>query len=207
MTANAAVIVIASAAHAGSAGGGLAERVQDAYRNTESFSASFTQKTVVEVLDREVSESGELVFSKPGRFSIRYGGKRERHYLSDGETLWIYHPKDKEVEVIDHVQDVVSKEALAFLGGLGEMSKEFKVSEGKDDSLTLVPRSKSSPFSKIILTVDPADHLARGATLFPKGGNKSEYVFSAVRANEPVSESTFKFSKSGVREIRPLAAE
>jgi outer membrane lipoprotein-sorting protein len=111
------------------------------------------------------------------------------------------------VEVIEDVQDVVSREALVFLGGLGEMTKEFKVAEGAANALTLVPKSKSSPFSKIVLTVDPADHLARGATLFPKSGNKSRYVFDFVRVNEPVADSKFRFSKSGVKEIRPLAVE
>jgi outer membrane lipoprotein carrier protein len=187
--------------------GGLADRVQDAYRKTDSFSAKFTQKTMVELLDRETTESGELVFAKPGRFSIHYEGKRERQYLSDGDTLWIYHPKEKEVEVVNDVQDLVSREALVFLGGLGEMTKEFKVSDSGVHELTLVPKSKSSPFSKIILIVDPSDFLARGTTLYPKSGNKSEYSFSDVRANEPVSESTFKFSKSGVKEIHPMAVE
>ena len=84
---------------------GLADRVQNAYKDTSSFSAKFTQTTKIEVLDRETTESGELVFAKPGRFSIRYDGKRERQYLSDGDTLWIYHPKEKEVEVIRDVAD------------------------------------------------------------------------------------------------------
>jgi outer membrane lipoprotein carrier protein len=186
--------------------GRLEQKVQDAYRRTDSFSAQFTQTTRIEVLDRETTESGNLVFAKPGRFSIHYEGKRERQYLSDGDTLWIYHPKEKEVEVIDDVGDLVSREALVFLGGLGDMGKEFKVSETGADRLTLVPKNKSSPFSRILLTVDPSDHLARGATLFPKSGNKSDYVFSEVKVNEPVSESIFKFSKGGVKQIHPLDA-
>jgi len=186
---------------------GLAERVQSAYRATDSFSANFTQETVVEVLDRQISETGKLVFAKPGKFSIRYDGKKEREYVSDGATLWIYHPKDKEVEVIQNVSDVVSKEALSFLGGLGEMSKEFKVSEGGSGSLNLIPKSKSSPFSKILLTIDLETHLASAATLFPKSGNKSEYIFSDIKANAAVEPSTFRFSKKGVKEINPLASE
>jgi len=186
---------------------GLADRVQDAYKETSSFSARFTQTTKIEVLDRETTESGDLVFAKPGRFAIRYDGKRERQYLSDGDTLWIYHPKEKEVEVIRDVGDLVSREALVFLGGLGDMTKEFKVSAAGADQLTLTPKSKSSPFSKIVLTIDPSNSLARGAVLYPKSGNRSEYVFSDVRANEPCKESQFQFSKSGVKEIEPLSVE
>lgn len=190
--------------------GGLADRVQDAYRKTESFRADFTQQTKIEVLDRDVEESGDLLFSKPGKFSIHYKGKNERQYLSDGRTLWIYHPRDKEVEVIENVQDLVAKEALAFLGGLGEMTKEFRVTEGKDGQLTqltLIPKSKSAPFTKLVLTIDPQTSLVREADLFPKSGNKSRYVFSGVKTNESVADGLFTFKKSGVKEIRPLAAD
>lgn len=181
---------------------GLADKVQGAYRKTDNFRADFVQKTSVEILDREVEEGGDLVFSKPGRFSIHYQGKNERQYLSDGHTLWIYHPKDKEVEVIDDVQDIIAKEALVFLGGLGEMTREFKVTEGKGNQLTLVPKAKSAPFSKLILTIRPETSLVREVDLFPRSGNKSHYVFSGVKVNESLPESTFVFKKSGVKEIR-----
>jgi outer membrane lipoprotein carrier protein len=205
-TANIVAFMVLVTAHTAFAGG-LADRVQAAYRKTDSFRADFTQQTKIEVLDRDVEESGELLFAKPGKFSIQYKGKNEREYLSDANTLWIYHPKDKEVEVIENVRDMVSKEALVFLGGLGEMTQEFKVSEGKDGRLTLVPKSKSAPFSKLELTIDPQTSLVSEADLFPKSGNKSRYVFSGVRTNESVPPGRFIFKKSGVKEIYPLAAE
>lgn len=184
---------------------GLAEKVQDTYRKTGTFRADFVQQTKIEVLDRNVEESGDLVFSKPGKFSIQYQGKNERQYLSDGHTLWIYHPKDKEVEVIENVGDIVSQEALVFLGGLGRMNEEFKVTEGAEGSLTLIPRSQSAPFTKLILSIDPKTSLVSAAELFPKSGNKSRYVFSGVKTNEGVSDGIFVFKKSGVKEIHPLA--
>jgi outer membrane lipoprotein carrier protein len=188
---------------------GLAGEVQDAYRKTDYFQADFIQKTFVEVLDRDTEEVGTLLFSKPGRFAIRYQGKREREYLSDGETLWIYHPREKEVEIFEDVKDVISREALAFLGGLGGMSKEFKVKEDQKakNYLILIPRSSASPFSKIILKIDPHTHLVSEATLFPKSGNRSHYIFSSVRVNEPTPPGTFHFKKNGVKEIRPLAVQ
>jgi len=185
---------------------GLADRVQRAYQKTETFSADFVQKTKIEVLDRDIEEPGHLVFSKPGKFLIHYTGKKERNYISDGLTLWIYHPREKEVEVIEHVQDTVSREALVFLGGLGEMSQEFKVTESKADQLQLIPKSKSSPFSKLVLTIAPETSLVSAVSLFPKSGNRSDYAFTAVQTNGSVPESTFQFEKNGVKETRPLDA-
>lgn len=171
--------------------GSLTERVQETYRKTETFQARFVQKTFVEILEREIEERGHLVFARPGRFAIHYEGPRERKYLSDGKTLWITHPRDKEVEVFEKAGDLVSKEALVFLGGLGEMTNEFRVTAGKDQ-LVLVPRRKKSPFSKIILKIDPRTFLVEGATLFSKGGNTSRYQFSSVQVNVQFSDKDFR---------------
>jgi outer membrane lipoprotein carrier protein len=182
----------------------LIDQVQDVYRLTETFRANFVQKTHIAALDRDVEERGELSFSKPGKFSIRYQGDRERNYISDGKTLWIYRPRDKEVEVYEKVNDMVSREALAFLGGLGEMTKEFKSSKVSEDQIKLVPKRTGSPFSEITLTIDPATHLVAAVRLLPKSGNQSQYVFSNVRTNEKFPEKTFQFHESGVKETRPM---
>lgn len=183
---------------------GLVDKVQETYRKTEQFRADFVQKTKIEVLDREVEEKGELIFAKPGRFLIHYKGARERRYISDGKTLWIYHPREKEVEIYENLKDILSREALVFLGGLGEMTKEFKVKETESSQLELIPKRKNTAFSKIILKIDAGTHLVQEVTLFPNSGNKSHYLFSSVRVNEPVPESTFTFHETGAKEIRSM---
>lgn len=183
---------------------GLADRVQEAYRDARSFQADFVQRTHVEVLERDVEERGELTFVKPGKLVIHYGGARERKYVSNGSTLWIYHPQAKEVEVFNRVGDLLSREALAFLGGLGQMTKDFLVKGESGHQLTLVPRRNAAPFNKLILKVDPQDHLVREAILFPRGGNQSHYVFSSVKTNGDVPAASFHFQTKGLKVVEPL---
>lgn len=178
--------------HAGGVTGGLTERVQEVYRNTNQFQADFVQKTEIEILDRVVEEKGRVIFAKPGRFLIHYLGGRERKFISDGKKLLIDRPKEKEVEVIEQLGEVVSREALVFLGGLGEMTREFNVTEKGASELVLTPKSRSSPFRRLILKIDRETNLAREVTLFPKSGNKSHYLFSSIRLNERVPDSTFR---------------
>jgi outer membrane lipoprotein carrier protein len=183
--------------------GELADKVQATYRNIETFEADFTQKTYVEILEKDVVEKGDLVFAKPDRFLVRYQGSKERQYISDGKTLWVYRPKDKEVEVTHHVEDVVSPEALVFLGGLGDMTKTFRVTEA-GYKLTLTPKSKS-PFKKLVLEINPEDALVTAVDLFSKSGNRSRYDLSNARTNRAVDSSEFVFKKSGVKEVPSLA--
>lgn len=170
---------------------GLALKVQETYRQTETLQADFVQKTFIEVLEREVEERGRFVFSRPGRFMIRYEGTNPRRFISDGKTLWIERSDEKEVEVYENVEDLVSREALVFLGGLGEMTREFRVTESGKDEIVLVPRKKGSLFAKLILRIDD-DSLVREATLFPRSGNRSHYRFLSVERNRPVPAGTFR---------------
>lgn len=189
----------------------LAQKVQQTYRDTHSFQADFTQSTHIELLDRDQVEEGILTFAKPGQFLIHYSGKNERDYISDGKTLWIYHPQEKEVEVIEKAQNILSREALVFLGGLAEMTQEFKVTEEKAQDkahqLTLVPKSKSSPFLRLLLQVDASDSFVHEMTLFPKSGNQSHYVFSNIHRNINIPDSVFKFKKTNVKVIHPIISE
>ena len=172
-------------------GGDLARRVQEAYRQAAVLRADFVQKTWVDLLEREIEERGDLTLARPDRFRIRYLGPHQRKYLSNGRTLWMVRPGE-ETERIVNLEAAVSREALAFLSGLGEMGREFKVAEDRSRAaLTLVPRSPESPFKKILLAIDPGTGLAREATLYPRRGNRSHYFFSRVRTGGKVSADEF----------------
>lgn len=182
----------------------LTQKVQETYRKTDQFRAEFVQETKVEILERTVTERGELIFAKPGKFIIHYKGPRERKFISDGKALWIYRPADREVEIYEKIDDLVSHEALVFLGGLGDMTKEFKVSETEGNRLLLLPKRQRAPFLRLVLTVDPNNFLVTAVEIFPKSGNESRYRFSSIRLNQPVPDTAFRFREEGVRATRPL---
>lgn len=171
-------------------GGPLTQKVQQTYQATRSFEAQFTQKTHIPILDRDVFEKGRLIFDQPGKFLIHYQGPQERQYLCDGKNLAIYRPRDKESEHYQNIHDQISPEALIFLGGLGNMTREFRVSE-KGEILTLIPKNKSSLMKQIILTIDPQTSLVTQVILFPKSGNKSVYEFFNTKTNQSYNSRTF----------------
>ncbi|MBI2083742.1 MAG: outer membrane lipoprotein carrier protein LolA [Deltaproteobacteria bacterium] len=174
--------------------GDLIQKVQETYRTTPAIEAEFVQKTYVEILEREIEEKGSLILAKPGRFNIHYKGRRERRYISDGKKLWIVHLREKETEVFEDIQKMVSPEALTFLSGLGEMEKDFQVAEdhsGKTDRLILTPRRPESPFKKIVLWIDPKMNLAKEIELYPENGNRSHYRFERIKVKDDIASSLF----------------
>ncbi len=173
------IMLLPAAAHASD----LVARVQGVYQKNSKFQADFVQKTHIALLEKDIEEPGNMIFSKPGNFMIHYRGKQERKYICNGATLWIYHPKEQEAEVYPDIQNLLTHEALAFLGGLGQMTKEFQVRVEAGGWLSLVPRNKSSPFMKIRLRADPVSYFAQEIVLYPRAGNESHYQFSDIRTN------------------------
>ena len=180
----------------------LVTEVQRAYQKNTQFRADFVQKTHIELLNKDVEEKGTMIFAKPSKFDIHYEGKQERRYICNGETLWIYHPKLQEVEVYSDVKDVLTREALSFLGGLGNMTQQFQVKVEPNSWLLLVPKNKKSPFKNIRLRIDPSSFLATEVVLSPRQGNESRYLLSRIQT--PNSAVDFEFQPPAGTEVTTL---
>ena len=174
----------------------VSQQVQNKYSQVETLQADFTQSTYIELLDREQTRSGKLYFGL-NKFRIDYSKPEKQSYIFNGETLWIYSPKYKEVETYQRAAQRISREALSFLSGLGTLEETFqipKVSAREGQSiLTLIPRDKDSRLKKIELVVDKEDHLLQAATLWPKRGNRSHYTFSELKLGEKIADKLFNF--------------
>ncbi|OGP15220.1 MAG: hypothetical protein A3F89_01090 [Deltaproteobacteria bacterium RIFCSPLOWO2_12_FULL_50_11] len=173
----------------------LIDQLQETYRGTQSFQADFVQKTEVTLLEKTIEKRGTMLFAKPDQFVIHYKSSPERKYISDGHSLWIYDVAEKEMQVIQDVRQALEREALAFLGGLGELLKTFRVPsvKGVDSSYeyVLIPRLSSSSMEKIILLVHQETFWVEGITLYPKGGNVSHYQLKNQKMNIKTSPDLF----------------
>jgi len=107
------------------------------------------------------------------------------------------------------------EEALAFLGGLGDLKKQFRVSalssnERKTikanetlDWLLLIPKNPESHLDELLLGFERNSHTVGEAYLKNETGNVSHYFFKNVRLNANVADSQFVFAKpKGVKEIK-----
>ena len=177
------------------------QNLKTTYQNAGSWQADFTQSTHVELLGRDVAKSGEMFLKKPGKLRIAYKGGKT--YISNNQRLWIYTEGDSQVEFYKNVSSVLSREALAFLQGLGELDRDFKVrpaSSGTKNHLRLVeltPKAKNSPVQKIILGVSITG-VVKETILFNASGNKTHYVFKNIRLNMPLADPLFEFTEKSL---------
>jgi outer membrane lipoprotein carrier protein len=152
---------------------------------------------------------------KPGKMRWDYegkGGKPGQVLVSDGKTLWIYNPDDKAV-IRDEIGGALERTPLAFLMGLGELTRDFDVARpaqpvtlgrAGDVVLLLTPRTPIAALQELYLAVDPARSLVTAALIVDPFANRTRIAFDQIRQNTGVPDSRFSFDvPPGVQVVTP----
>ncbi len=192
-----------------------ARRVQQTYDQTRDLTARFTQEATSVALGRTRTAAGRVSLRKPGKMRWDYEGKGGRPgqvLVSDGRTLWIYNPDDKTV-LKDEVGGALERTPLAFLMGLGELTRDFEVGRSPADLtlgrpgdvlLALRPKQSIAALQELYLAVDPKRALVTAALIADPFGNRTRLAFEDIRTNTGVPESRFTFTvPPGVQVVSP----
>jgi outer membrane lipoprotein carrier protein len=119
--------------------------------------------------------------------------------VSDGETLWIYDPTMKEVQVLSVDTGFLSGTAIQFLLGEGKILESFDVGaescEGDQVYLDLRPKQMAS-YERLRLRVERASGAILATTVFDLFGNRTEVVFEKMQRNRAPDPALFRFEPS-----------
>jgi outer membrane lipoprotein carrier protein len=181
----------------------LALRVERHYEGVRDLSAEFSQSTRSAVLGsvpgEEIPTRGRVIFAKPGRMRWVYESPEPSLVVSDGETLWIYDPTLKEVQVLSVDAGFLSGTAIQFLLGEGQILESFIVSaescEGDEVSLDLQPKQAAS-YERLKLRVDRASGAILATAVLDLFGNRTDVVFGKVQRNRAPGDALFRFEPS-----------
>lgn len=136
------------------------------------FMADFFQRTFLAKERREMRGDGQISVKLPNAVSplmyrFLYYRPYQQEIVSDGNSLWIYHPENREV-ILSDVSFIYNRpgfnpdrdQAVNFLQGLGRISKDFQINfaAGMYDSagnyvLELTPRRSMLNTRRILLVV------------------------------------------------------
>jgi outer membrane lipoprotein carrier protein len=192
-----------------------ARRVQATYDQTRDLTARFTQESTSAALGRTQKGAGQVWLKKPGKMRWEYegkGGGQGQVLVSDGKTLWIYNPEDRTV-IKDDVGGALERTPLAFLMGLGELTRDFDVARPAgqlalgapgDVVLALTPKQPIAALQELHLAVDPKRALVTAALIVDPFGNRTRLAFEQIRTNTGVPDSRFAFTvPPGVQVLAP----
>lgn len=197
--------------------------------------ADFFQESRIEALDRIQRGRGRVSFSfEPGdgrragvaSFNWEYDEPNRQEIVSDGRTMWVYLPENRQVieSDISQIGRANATNPVTFLSGLGNLSRDFSImwAEPNIDSggnfiVELRPRQASELIRNLVLVVDrdAAFAQARGgadrayfpilsSTVVDPSGNRTIIEFRNIRVNLGLSPFTFRFTlPPGVEVVRP----
>ncbi len=156
-----------------------------ATRGSGGLTVDYSEVRKVAMLREPISEEGRLAFSPPNQFRKETLRPRRVINVSDGTTLWVVFPDDKQAEKYPLKANrnlANSFEALASAFRLKDLDKQFEISAErlpKGYQLHLVPRQRSlkTSVSSIGITLAPTLTLQK-ITIQAPNGNQSTLTLS-----------------------------
>ncbi len=179
--------------------GDVAVALQRKYDAIKDFSASFIQTYEGGVLRRKASESGTVYVKKPGRMRWDYTSPEKKLFISDGRTMFLYFPADKQVMKNPVPAQDEATSAVLFLMGKGDIVRDFNVkwAEGSTENtyrLRLDPKTRQTEYDWLELAADRHTLQIAGLTAADAQGGRSSFSFSNFKENVGLADKMFQFT-------------
>jgi outer membrane lipoprotein carrier protein len=141
---------------------------------------------------------GAVLVQRPGKIRWTYDPPDSRVIVLDGEAIWHYSPKDRQLQIGSLEKGGVDPTALSFLMGEGRLEQEFKPRLVPQEAgappalvLDLIPLGDPS-FELLRLWLDPKSHELREWVLRDLVGNETRLALSAAECNRGVPPDAFR---------------
>jgi outer membrane lipoprotein carrier protein len=186
--------------------------LESTYGKMNDLKADFTQVAKNRSLGQDVKAEGTVYLKKGGKMRWEYKSPSPQQIVSDGTYLWVYTPELNQVNKGD-APKALAGPAGSFLQGLGKVREEFTVRflnpANKTDGagrpvLDLTPKKPTPLLTRLVLTLDPKDHVVREAVLYDQLQNTVTMSFNRVVINSGLSDTLFAFTPPKGAAVVPL---
>jgi outer membrane lipoprotein carrier protein len=166
--------------------------------NAADFSASFTQESTLKAMDITDTAKGKVWFKHPGMMRWAYETPEQYAIITNGKTLWIYRPEDKQVMVGDAMSYFSNGKGASFLSNFKLVKESFNVSfaQPADEThytLKLIPHQKQLDLSEIHLNIDKRSFDIDSVVSINAYGDETRITFSNLSFEPGMDASLFNF--------------
>lgn len=161
---------------------------------THSLKAHFVQSVYNSKMDKTQESSGEMMFSRPGKFRWIYQKPYAQVLVGDGKKLWAY-DEDLNQVTVRKLGAALGSSPAALLAGDNEIEKGFNLSAGAANEglewLDASPKGKESNFQSIKLGF--SGDLLSVMVLKDYFGQVTIIHFSKMEVNPKIPPNAFTF--------------
>lgn len=184
----------------------IAEKLQETYNKTTSFSADFRQETSMRMSRRQRHGDGSVVILKPGRIRWDYQTPDSQVLVSDGQTFSMYFEKSSQMIIQPINEYLQSDVTYAFFTGSGNIVKDFEVLPpdlqvgGGGHCIKLIPKDPHPQVDYLHICADEK-FLINRMQIVDQFGTVTDLYFSNIKTNEQPSLDFFTFTPPPDTEI------
>ena len=170
------------------------ETLKSFLQQTTSGKARFAQIIVDKNMKQLQQATGNMQFSRPGKFRWEYDKPYEQTIVGDGTRVWIY-DKDLNQVTVRKVDVALGASPAALLAGTDIEKSYTLTSPGIQDGLDwieAVPRARDNTFQKVRLGFSKSG--LEAMELRDQFGQVTVIKFSAIERNAKIAPETFRFT-------------
>lgn len=176
----------------------IVKGVESTYKGIESLRADFVQTTRSPAMGTEDKQKGKLHLKRPRKMRMEFTGADSKLVVTNGESIWIYSPSDKQVYVYKDLGGGAGMGVL--LDDLDKLDEHFDVkvldkqggAEKRSYLLELVPREQAG-FKKLHVEISRKKYTLERLVIIDQMDNQTELAFSQVKMNVAMPDSDFAF--------------
>lgn len=175
------------------------ENMRQRYEGYRSLKAEFTLS--LEIPEQPVSEQKGTLVQQGEKYRLKLD---DRTLVSDGESVWLYMAKNKEVQINNADEDnepgTISSpkdllRAYEWDNYVYVLVNEFAEQGRVVQQIEFKPTDRDSDFSKIRLTLDKKTLEVIRIKTFGKDGSRYTVTVEKLLPNTDVNAATFSFTK------------
>ncbi len=182
--------------------------VQARYEAVRDLRAEFIQRSLIASLGRDEESRGRVFVKRPGRMRWEYSEPEPLVIALDGDTVRLYTPSERQLQIVPLGAGAFSPTALDFLLGDGDLLATFEAvrlsdTEQGDLRVELRPREVVR-FEMLELIVEPDTYQLRGSVVVDLLGNRTEIRFRELVENGGVTDVHFTIEVPADTEVIDL---
>lgn len=175
----------------------IIQKIETRYA-VSGFSALFFQTSTIKAMEITDSASGKAFFKRPDKMRWEYETPDRQTIITNGHTLWIYRPEDKQVMVGKAPCFFEDGKGFSFLSDMESVKNKFRISlekEAGDDFhvLKLLPREKTFDVSVIYLFISTKTFEVIKIVTYNSYEDETRIEFKDIVFKQKLDESLFNF--------------
>ncbi|MGE8405457.1 MAG: outer membrane lipoprotein chaperone LolA [Pseudomonas sp.] len=169
-------------------------RLTQLLNNSKTIEGRFSQLTLDGGGTQLQETTGQMSVQRPGLFYWHTDAPQEQVVVSDGAKVTLWDPDLEQATIKKLDQRLTQTPALLLSGDVSKISQSFDITskeQGEVMDFTLKPKTKDTLFDSLRLSFRKG--LINDMQLIDSVGQRTNILFTGVKANEAIPASRFKF--------------